>query len=80
VFKIGSNVGALKISGFGSELALGVIDLLNGVGGYATASAAFAALKSDGSGGSLLSLGINGSIDLKGHPPASLDVDDFKIG
>ena len=40
-FKISSNVGSLKISGFGSD-PTGIIDLLNGVGGYATAAAAFA--------------------------------------
>ena len=55
-FKIGSNVGSLKISGFGSDTT-GIVDLLNGVGGYTTAAAAFHALASDGAGGSLLSLG-----------------------
>jgi len=42
--KIGSNVGNLSISGFGSDLTYGVIDLLNGVGGYTTPGQAFAAL------------------------------------
>ena len=78
-FKIGSNVGSLEISGFGSD-PTGIVDLLNGVGGYATAAAAFHALTSDGAGGSLLSLGIDGSIDLLGVAPGALKVTNFKIG
>ena len=69
-FKIVSNIGSLKISGFGSD-ATGVVDLLNGVGGYTTAGAAYAALTSDGAGGSLLSLGTNGSIHLLGVAPGA---------
>ena len=76
-FKIGSNVGSLKISGFGSDTT-GIVDLLNGVGGYTTAAAAFHALASDGAGGSLLSLGTDGSIDLLGVAPTSLQGDEFQ--
>ena len=79
LFKIGSNVGALSISGFGTDAA-GIVDLINGVAGFASASQAFAALTSDGHGGSLLSLGVNGSIDLAGVAPSSLHVANFKIG
>ena len=79
LIRILGNVGSLKISSFGSD-ASGVIDLLNGVGGYGTAAAAFAALASDGSGGSKLSLGADGTIDIAGDPPASLKVSNFKIG
>ena len=49
-FKIGSNVGHLAISGFGTD-PTGIFDLLNRVGGYTSASQAFAALRSDHSGG-----------------------------
>jgi hypothetical protein len=78
LFKIASNVGKLSISGFGAD-PTGVIDLLNGVGGYKTANAAFAALTSDGSGGAKLSLGSDGSIDIAGVAPSSLHVTNFKV-
>ena len=78
-FKISANVGSLKISGFGSDHT-GIVDLLNGVGSYTTAAAAFAALTSVGAGGSKLSLGSDGSIDLLGVAPTSLHVTNFKIG
>jgi hypothetical protein len=76
-FKIKGNVGALMISSFDPT---GVIDLLAGDGGYKTAAAAFGALTGDGSGGSLLSLGVNGSIDLLGVAPSSLKLRNFMIG
>ena len=79
LFRIAANVGSLAISGFKADTT-GVIDLMKGVGGYSTAAAAFAALKSDGSGGSLLSLGADGSIDFKGDPVSSLSASNFKIG
>ena len=69
----------VSISGFGND-PTGAIELLNGAGGYASASAAFAALKSDGAGGSLLSLGAGGSIDLHGVAPSALSVSSFRIG
>ena len=77
-FKIDSNVGSLKISGFGSD-PTGIIDLLSGVGGYTTPAAAFAALTSDGAGGSKLSLGTDGLIDLLGVAPGALKVTNFEI-
>jgi hypothetical protein len=76
-FKINSNVGNLAISGFDTT---GIIDLLNGAGGYTTASQAFAALTSDGAGGSKLSLGTDGSIDFAHVAPSSLHASNFKIG
>jgi len=78
-FKINSNVGNLAISGFGAD-PTGIINLLNGVGGYATASQAFSALTSDHSGGSMLSLGTDGSIDFVNVAPSSLHASNFKIG
>ena len=71
------NTGATKVTSFSNG---DIIDLLSGTGGYATASAAFSALKSDGSGGSLLSLGTNGSIDIVGVAANSLSAANFKIG
>ncbi len=57
-----------------------IINLLGGTGGYTSAAAAFSALKTDGSGGSLLSLGANGSIDIISMAPGSLSAANFKIG
>ena len=70
----------LSISGFGSDLTYGVIDLLNGVGGYTTPGQAFAALTPDGSGGSKLSLGSDGSIDILNVAPTALHAGNFHIG
>ncbi|MDE2363833.1 MAG: NF038122 family metalloprotease [Hyphomicrobiales bacterium] len=72
-------VGALAINQFAADVN-GVVDLLNNVGGYASASAAAAALVNDGHGGALLSLGASGSIDFAGVAPASLGAANFKIG
>jgi hypothetical protein len=79
LFNIKGNVGALSIASFGAD-PTGVIDLLGGEGGYTSAGKAFAALTSDGSGGSLLSLGSDGSIDFLGAPKSSLHVTNFNIG
>jgi uncharacterized repeat protein (TIGR03803 family) len=78
-FRINSNVGNLALSGFGADTS-GIIDLLNGAGGYTNASQAFAALTSDGAGGSKLSLGADGSIDFVNVAPSSLHASNFKIG
>jgi hypothetical protein len=78
-FKINSNVGNLAISGFGADTS-GIIDLLNGAGGYTSASQAFAALTSDGAGGSKLSLGADGSIDFAHVAPSSLHTAISKSG
>lgn len=75
--KVNSNAGNLLVNNFGSDSS-GVIDLLTG--GYASASAAYAALTSDGNGGSLLALGASGSIDIAGVAKSSLSAANFKIG
>ena len=57
-----------------------LFDLLNGVGGYATTAEIMGALRSDGSGGTLLSLGSAGSIDIMGVARGALAKSDFHIG
>jgi hypothetical protein len=76
-FEAAANVGAATLKNFGADPA-GIVDLLNGVGGYATAQDAAAALTSDGASGSMLSLGVNGSIDFAGS--TNLTAANFKIG
>ena len=71
------NTGTTTVSSFASG---DIIDLLGGTGGYASASAGFSAIGSDGYGGSLLSLGANGSIDIVGVAASSLSAANFKIG
>ncbi len=80
LFKIGGSVGSLTVSSFGADTASGVFDLLGGIGGYTTASQAYASLTSDGSGGSLLSLGVDGSLDIAAVAKSSLSAANFKIG
>ena len=77
--RIGGNVGAMTLVGFGADTT-GVIDLVNGAGGYGGAADAYAALTSDGHGGSLLSLGADGAIDFAGTSSAQLSQAQFKIG
>ena len=76
-FQAGGNVGATTIKNFSADPG-GIVELLNGVGGYATAQDAYSHLTSDGDGGSMLSLGANGSIDFAGD--TSLSAANFKIG
>jgi len=76
--KIGFNAGTLTLASFGGDAA-GVIDLVGGAGGYATAAAAYAALANDGHGNSTLSLG-GGSLHLTGVTKEMLSVGAFKIG
>ena len=77
--KVAGSAGMLSVYGFSSDVS-GVIDLLNGVGGYASAASTYAALSSDGNGGSLLSLGAAGSIDIVGVASSALSAANFKIG
>jgi hypothetical protein len=79
MFEVGGNVGATAIKNFGAD-PLGVIDLLNDVGGYATAQHACNALTSDGAGGVELSLGADGSIDFSGAAATQFTAANFKIG
>ena len=76
-FQASGNVGATTIKNFSADPG-GIVELLNGVGGYATAQDAYSHLTSDGDGGSMLSLGANGSIDFAGD--TSLSAANFKIG
>jgi hypothetical protein len=78
IVRIAQAVGALQITGFGADTT-GVISLLNGVGGYTSKAEAAAALHSDGAGGSLLSLGADGTIDLIGAAPTALGAGRFRI-
>ncbi len=76
-FQAAGNVGATTIKNFGAD-PTGIVDLLNGVGQYATAQDAYNALTSDGVGGLTLALGANGSIDFAGT--TNLTAANFKIG
>jgi len=72
-------VGTLVINGFGAD-AHGFIDLGVGVGGFANVAAADHALMSDGHGGTLLSLGADGSIDFVGMAKSTLGASHFLVG
>jgi hypothetical protein len=76
-FQASGNVGATTIKNFSADPG-GIMELLNGVGGYATSQDALNAVTSDGAGGSTLSLGANGSIDFAGA--TNLTSANFKIG
>jgi hypothetical protein len=78
LFEVGTGVSTLKNQDFGADTT-GVIDLLNGVGGYATSAAAYAALTSDGAGGSQLSLGGGAPIDFVATTKNQLSAANIKI-
>jgi hypothetical protein len=78
IIRIAQAVGALQITGFGAD-ATGIVSLLNGVGGYTSKAEAAAALHSDGAGGSLLSLGADGTIDFVGVAPTAIGAGRFRI-
>ncbi len=78
VFQAG-DVGATTINNFAAD-PTGIIELLGGVGGYATQNDAYSALKGDGMGGVSLSLGADGSIDFAGTLANQLSAANFKIG
>jgi hypothetical protein len=77
------NIGPTAIKGvlanFGADLNQGVVHLLGGIGGYTTAQQAYNSLRSDGHGGSLLSVG-NTSLDITNVPIAQLGLNNFHIG
>jgi Ca2+-binding RTX toxin-like protein len=77
---VGSNTESLSLTGFGTTDTSGIIDLLNGVGGYASASSVVAALHSDGHNGTSLSLGSTGSIDFVNTTASQLRAANFAIG
>ena len=67
------------INGFGAARGA-VVDLTGGIGGYATAAAAFQAIVPDGQGGSLLALNATASLDFAGLPQSSLSAANFRVG
>lgn len=79
IFEVHGDIGATTIRGFETD-AQAVVELFNGVGGFATAQDALAALTSDGAGGLSLSLGSMGSIDFAGATTASIGAGNFRIG
>jgi hypothetical protein len=79
LFRVDNGIGATVINDFGAD-AGGIIELFNGIGSFATAADAYAALTSDGAGGVKLNLNIYGSIDFAGTSAAQLSAANFKIG
>jgi autotransporter passenger strand-loop-strand repeat protein len=77
---VASNTQTDTISGFGTSDVFGVVDLKNGVGGFNSVAAIVDALHSDGHGGTVLSLGNNGSIDFVGTAPNQIHASNFAIG
>ena len=75
---VGSSASVVSITGFATD-TIGYLDLLNGTGGFTTVSQVLAALKSDGHGGTLLTLG-TGSVDFVSTTTAQLGAAHFKIG
>jgi hypothetical protein len=78
--KIGSATQNDSITGFGSSDPYGVVDLLNGAGGYASTAQIMSNLHSDGHGGTVLALGSQGSIDFAGTAASQLHASNFRIG
>jgi Ca2+-binding RTX toxin-like protein len=86
IIDTGSNVriavdtssGTDVINGFAQDRN-GYIELRNGAGGYTSVDSILAALKSDGNGGTLLTLGATGSIDIAGVTPDQLSANNFRI-
>jgi hypothetical protein len=73
-----SNVAEV-IKNFGASRGA-MIDLIGGVGGYHATQQVLAALTSDGHGGSMLALGLGGSIDFMGVALSQLHASNFQIG
>ena len=74
----GLGAGNSMISGVGSDPAF-ALDLIGGVGGYTSGAAAYAALTTDGHGGSLLALGSTGSVDFLGVAATQLSAGNFHV-
>jgi uncharacterized repeat protein (TIGR03803 family) len=77
---IGSSTQMDAITGFGDADSNAILDLQHGAGGYGSAAAAFAALRSDGRGGTMLSLGGTYSIDFVGTTLSQLHASNFVVG
>jgi hypothetical protein len=75
---VASSSGNDVITGFAEDTS-GVINLLNGAGGFSSVSQVLGALRGDGQGGSLLSLGAGGSIDIVGVAPSHLNAGNFGL-
>jgi hypothetical protein len=77
---IGPTAGNDSLANFASDLSSGIIDLLGGIGGYTSASQAYAALQNDGHGGALLRFGLAESLDIVGVRPSQLSANNIHIG
>jgi hypothetical protein len=77
---IGPTAGNDSLVNFASDLSSGIIDLLGGIGGYTSASQAYAALQNDGHGGALLPFGHASSLDIVGVKTSQLSPNSFHIG
>jgi hypothetical protein len=71
--------GNVSIADFAKDPS-GIIDLRGGLGGFATPQAVVAALQTDHHGGTLLSFGKGGSLDILGVAPTALHASNFQIG
>ena len=82
----GKNLNVFATTGVGNSIVTGVasdpsfvLDLVGGVGGYTSGAQAYAALVSDGNGGSLLSLGAGSSVDFAGVLSTQLSAKNFAV-
>jgi hypothetical protein len=77
---LGPTIGSVALGDFGRDLAHGVIDLIGGIGGFATTGAVLAALAPDGSGGTLVPFGPGSALDIQAVAPSALTAANFRIG
>ena len=73
------NAGNDVINGFGSDPSA-VVDLLGGIGGYASVANVVAALSNDGTGGTTLTIGSGQAIDFANVAMGTLNSSNFRIG
>ena len=78
LLKVGPEGGTVTLSNFLADHG-GKVDLVDGAGGYTSIKSILHALQSYGHGGTLLSLGAQGSIDFAGVPASSLTAGRFVI-
>ena len=71
--------GADVIQNFAADPSA-FVDLVGGIGGFASASQVLAALTPDGHGGTMLSLGGSSSFDFAGVPVTQVNAANFHIG
>ncbi len=77
-FDIGSSAGDDVITGLAQDSSA-IITLLNHAGGFSSAMDILDSLRSDGNGGSLLTLGAQGSLDIIGVAPSHLTAANFTV-